>query len=88
MFAIVVLILQFYRCRSNLWIDHLTICRHFCNFFQNDCIVYCLMCILAPGKWSVVLAKNRRRCDIVDALSLKLISDQDSCVEFVSLIDP
>ena len=47
----------------------------------------CLMCILAPGKWSVVLAKNRRRCDIVDALSLKLISDQDSCVEFVSLID-
>ena len=45
------------------------------------------MCILAPGKWSVVLAKNRRRCDIVDALSLKLISDQDSCVEFVCLID-
>ncbi len=61
-------ILQFLWCRFYLWVDQLAAVCHLGNFFKNNCVVNCFMGILAPGKWSVVLAKDCRYCFVVFVL--------------------
>ena len=87
MFAVVMLVLQFLRRRLILRIDHFTAGCHLCHFFQNDCIVHCLMSILTPGKRTMILAQYRRDSGVIFATTFKLICDQHTRIVFICLLN-
>ena len=75
MLTIVMLILEFLRCRLDAGIDGLCTISHLCHLFQYHCVMYCVMSILAPCERTVVLAKHCRHCHRILVHALEFIHD-------------
>ena len=79
------LILEHLRRGCNFGVDKLGAEGHFSHLFKHNSTVDGVHRILAPGKGTVVLAKNCRNCIGILAQTLKLINDQLTRVKLVGL---
>ena len=84
-FPVVMFILQFLRCRFYLRIDQFTAACHLRHFLKHNCIVNCLMCIFAPCKRSMILAKYCRNSFIIKVF--EIICDQHTRILFVCFLN-
>ena len=71
----------------NLWVNLLGEKGHLCHLFKDYCVVYCLVCILAPSEWAVVFADNTRDVFCIDSSLLEGFDDNLTCVYFICFID-
>ena len=78
-------ILQFLRCWFYLRIDQFTAACHLRHFLKHNCIVNCLMCIFAPCKRSMILAKYCRNSFIIQFT--EIICDQNTRIFLICLFN-
>ena len=51
---------------------------HFASFFEDDCIMYCIVWIGSPGEWSVVLSEHCGHCHVF--CTFEMVHNENSCI--------
>ena len=83
MLTIIMLVLKLFRSRIHSWIQHFASCCHFCTFLYDHCIMYRIVGILSPCKYTVILTKYCWCCYIITIIYGKIFNDQKPCISLI-----
>ena len=87
MFAEVVLILDRLRRRLYVFVEKFGAEGHLCDLLEDYCVMYGFVAVLAPGKRTVVCAKDARNCFVVDPAVSELCCDNFAGVVLILALD-